>query len=60
MDGGFILKPPVDAVTEFRILTHNSNAEFGSSLGSTTNIITKSGSNAFHGAAYEFLRNNFF
>ena len=60
VDGGFVLKPPVDAVTEFRILTHNSNAEFGSSLGSTTNIITKSGTNAFHGAAYEFLRNDVF
>ena len=60
VDGGFVLKPPVDAVTEFRILTHNSAAEFGSSLGSTTNIITKSGTNRFHGAVYEFLRNDVF
>ena len=29
VDGGFVLKPPVDAITEFRILTHNANAEFG-------------------------------
>ena len=43
VDGGFVLKPPVDAITEFRILTHNANAEFGNSLGSTTNIITRSG-----------------
>ena len=42
VDGGFVLKPPVDAITEFRILTHNANAEFGNSLGSTTNIITRS------------------
>ena len=41
VDGGFVLKPPVDAITEFRILTHNSTAEFGNSLGSTTNIITQ-------------------
>ena len=60
VDGGFVLKPPVDAVTEFRILTHNATAEFGSSLGSTTNIITKSGTNNFHGALYEFLRNDAF
>ncbi len=58
VDGGFVLKPPVDAITEFRILTHNSNAEFGNSLGSTTNIITKSGTNSFHGALWEFLRND--
>jgi hypothetical protein len=60
VDGGFVLKPPVDAITEFRILTHNSTAEFGNSLGSTTNIITKSGTNKFHGALWEFLRNDAF
>ncbi|MCU1268785.1 MAG: hypothetical protein JWN74_79 [Acidobacteriaceae bacterium] len=60
VDGGFVLKPPVDTIAEFRILTHNSNAEFGNSLGSTTNIITKSGSNAVHGAVWEFLRNDAF
>ena len=60
VDGGFVLKPPVDAISEFRILTHNSNAEFGNSLGSTTNIITKSGTNQLHGALWEFLRNDVF
>src|SRR6266498_1010389 len=60
VDGGFVLKPPVDAISEFRILTHNANAEFGNSLGSTTNVVTRSGSNAFHGAVWEFLRNNAF
>jgi hypothetical protein len=60
VDGGFVLKPPVDAITEFRILTHNANAEFGNSLGSTTNIITRSGSNTFHGGLWEFLRNDAF
>jgi outer membrane receptor protein involved in Fe transport len=58
VDGGFVLRPPVDAITEFRILTHNANAEFGNSLGSTTNIITRSGSNRLHGSAWEFLRND--
>jgi len=60
VDGGFVLKPPVDAITEFRILTHNANAEFGNALGSTTNIITRSGTNRFHGALWEFLRNDIF
>jgi hypothetical protein len=60
VDGGFVLKPPVDAITEFKILTHNANAEFGNSLGSTTNIITRSGTNSYHGALWEFLRNDVF
>ncbi|HEU5400014.1 MAG TPA: TonB-dependent receptor [Terriglobales bacterium] len=60
VDGGFVLKPPVDAISEFRILTHSATAEFGNSLGSTTNIITRSGSNQFHGALWEFLRNDAF
>src|SRR5437764_10333673 len=60
VDGGFVLKPPIDAISEFRILTHNSNAEFGNSLGSTTNIVTRSGANAVHGALWEFLRNDAF
>jgi len=60
VDGGFVLKPPVDAIAEFRILTHTSNAEFGHSTGSTTNIITRSGTNSLHGALWEFLRNDAF
>ena len=58
VDGGFILKPPVDAIGEFRILTHGANAEFGGALGSTTNIITRSGTNHLHGTLWEFLRND--
>ena len=58
IDGGFILKPPVDAIAEFRIITLNANAEFGGALGSTTNIITRSGANLVHGALWEFLRND--
>jgi len=58
VDAGFVLKPPIDAIAEFKILTHNANAEFGRNTGSTTNIVTRSGSNVFHGAAWEFLRND--
>jgi hypothetical protein len=58
VDGGFVLKPPIDAIAEFKILSHNANAEFGRNTGSTTNVITRSGSNSFHGAAWEFLRND--
>jgi hypothetical protein len=58
VDGGFVIQPPIDSIAEFRILTHTANAEFGHSSGSTTNIITRSGSNSFHGAAWDFLRND--
>jgi len=58
VDAGFVLKPPIDAIAEFRILTHNSDAQFGGSLGSTTNIVTRGGTNQFHGAAWEFFRND--
>jgi Carboxypeptidase regulatory-like domain/TonB dependent receptor-like, beta-barrel len=58
VDGGFVIKPPIDAIAEFKILSHNANAEFGRNTGSTTNIVTRSGTNSFHGAAWEFLRND--
>src|SRR5205807_7425948 len=58
VDGSFVLRPPLDGITEFKILTHNANAEFGNALGSTTNIVTRSGTNRFHGSLWEFLRND--
>lgn len=60
VDGGFVLKPPVDSIAEFKILTHTANAEFGSAAGSTTNIVTRSGSNQLHGSIWEFVRNDMF
>jgi hypothetical protein len=58
VNGGYALRTPVDAVNEFRILTLNAPAEYGSTSGATTSVVTKSGSNGFHGDVYEFLRNN--
>src|SRR6201987_647648 len=58
VDGGFVMEPPFDAIAEFRVLTHTANAEFGHSTGSTTNIVTRSGTNAYHGSLWEFLRND--
>ncbi len=58
VDGGFVIQPPIDSIAEFRILTHTADAEFGRSSGSTTNVITRSGTNIFHGAVWEFLRND--
>lgn len=60
MDGGFALRIPVDAIAEFRILTHTAPPEYGGTSGSTTSVVTRSGTNATHGSLYEFLRNDIF
>src|SRR5215475_2417854 len=51
-------KPNVDAIAEFRVETSNSSAEFGNVTGATVNATLKSGTNDFHGNAFEFLRND--
>jgi len=48
----------VDAIQEFSVLTGGFSAEYGKAAGGVVNAITKSGSNSFHGDAYEFLRNS--
>lgn len=58
VNGGFALRTPVDAVSEFRILTSNAPAEYGQTSGATTTVITKSGGNSLHGSLYEFFRND--
>ncbi len=51
------LVPTQDAIQEFRVQTNNLSAEFGRFTGGVINLTSKSGTNAFHGSAYEFLRN---
>ncbi len=54
------VKPPVDAVGEFKVLTNNTSAEFGYSTGAKVLVTTKNGTNQFHGSLYEFVRNDKF
>jgi hypothetical protein len=54
----FSISPSVDALQEFKEQTHTDLAEYGQAIGGTVNIASKSGTNTFHGEAYEFLRND--
>jgi hypothetical protein len=50
--------PSVDAIEEFNMITQNASAEFGQFMGGIINVSIKSGTNQFHGSAFEFLRND--
>jgi hypothetical protein len=54
------IHPSIDAIAEVRILTNNYSADLGRTAGAVVNIITKGGTNEFHGSAYEYLRNDIF
>jgi hypothetical protein len=55
---GISVFPSVDAIQEFKVLGANYPAEYGRSLGSVLNVVYKSGTNDFHGSAYEFFRDS--
>src|ERR1700677_2561659 len=57
VNGGTAIVPNLDAIAEFRIITSNFDAEYGEFSGGQISVITKSGSNQFHGSAFDFLRN---
>jgi hypothetical protein len=57
--GGVISANP-DSTEEFRVITNNFNAEYGRNTGAIIDVVTKSGTNSFHGGAYEFGRWNAF
>jgi len=52
------IQPSPDAIAEFRVLTNTFDAEYGRNSGAVVNVVTKSGTNDFHGSTYEFFRNN--
>jgi len=55
--GGISILSSIDSIQEFKVLTYNYSAEFGTRAGPTVLLTTKSGSNSFHGSLYEFFRN---
>ena len=55
--GGISILPSIDAIQEFKVLTYNYSAEWGTRAGPTVLVTTKSGTNKFHGSLFEFFRN---
>src|ERR1700680_1374057 len=55
--GGLGIVPSIDAIQEFKVLTYNYSAEYGTRAGPTVLVTTKSGSNQLHGSVFEFFRN---
>jgi hypothetical protein len=55
--GGISILPSIDAIQEFKVLTYNYSAQYGTRAGPTVLLTTKSGSNNYHGTLFEFFRN---
>jgi hypothetical protein len=60
LSGGAVNTPIEDSVEEFQQLTLNMSAQYGNSAGSTVNLVTKSGTNNWHGSGWEYIRNDVF
>ncbi len=58
LSNGVVLNPNPDMIEEFRILTSTYNAEYGRNAGGIVSVVTKSGTNSFHGTAYDYVRND--
>lgn len=57
LNNGAVYNPNPDAVQEFKVLTSNFTAEYGRNSGGIVTVVTKSGTNTFHGSAFEYNRN---
>jgi hypothetical protein len=58
--GGWSVQPIADTIQEFKVQSHNNDAQYGNVLGAVVNVVTKSGTNQFHGSAWDFARNAIF
>lgn len=56
----FVVRPSVEGIQEFKVLTNNAGAEYGRTVGAVVVVTTKSGGNQFHGSLFEFVRNEKF
>ena len=54
----YIVIPNIDLIQEFKVVGHDAKAEFGGASGGVMNMVSKSGGNSFHGAAFEYVRND--
>lgn len=60
IESTYAVPPIIDAVQEFKVVSHTDSPEFGSVLGGVVNVVTKSGTNDFHGGAWDYVRNTVF
>src|SRR5262249_47809804 len=58
--GGWSIPPIADTIQELKVQSHNNDVQYGNVLGSVVNIVTKSGTNQFHGSAWEYARSQIF
>jgi hypothetical protein len=56
----YVVLPDIDSLQEFKVQSHNDKAEYGGVTGGVINMISKSGTNEFHGSAFQYVRNEMF